>query len=110
MWASGTKTRAWNGPAKELIVRGRRAQRMVGRNTGIEGTCLVRSLTLWAILLRFGLATDLRLGMRKRNGSMEGHAWLEYEGVPINESGDLIQSYDIYPNPVSFDAWAAKGK
>jgi hypothetical protein len=109
-WASGRKIRPWTAGPRDLIGSARRAQRAVGRNIGIQGTCLARSMTLWAMLLRFGLATDLRLGMRKRSGSMEGHAWLEYEGVPINESRDVIRTYDVYPNPVSFDAWTAKGR
>ena len=65
---------------------------------------------MWGILLRFGIATDLRVGMRKRNGLVEGHAWLEYQGVPINESGELIETYDVYPDPVSFDASVVKAK
>lgn len=62
------------------------------------------------MLLRFGLAADLRLGMRSREGRMEGHAWLEYQGVPINEDSDLIRTYQVYPRPISFDAWMAKEK
>ena len=109
-WASRAQNRQWFADPRELIRNAQRAQGVVRRNTGIGGRCLARSLTLWGILLRFGVATDLRVGMRKRNGLVEGHAWLEYQGVPINESGELIETYDVYPDPVSFYAWVVKAK
>jgi hypothetical protein len=82
-----------------------RAQRIVIAN-GLGGTCLVRSLTLWTMLLRRGVRTDLRVGFRKRDDSVEGHAWLEYDGVPINESPSVVATYSVSDSPGPFDPGA----
>jgi hypothetical protein len=100
-WAAQT------GPDKisavDLIRDARRAQRIVKILTGIGGNCLVRSLTLWSILLRRGLPTDLRVGFRKRAGRIEGHAWLEHEGAPINEAISETLTYQPYDRPMNYD-------
>jgi hypothetical protein len=103
---------ALGGPAKtvaadyELEIRqARRAQRIVQRTTGIAGKCLVRSLTLWTILLRRGLSTSLRVGFRKRGGMIEGHAWVEHEDTPINEDIGETRTFVPYEQPVTFDLW-----
>jgi hypothetical protein len=85
------------------IREARRAQQAVKRSTGVGGSCLVRSFSLWTLLLRQGLATEIRLGFRKREGHVEGHAWVEYRGVPLNEDEENLQTYEIYERPVSFD-------
>ncbi len=87
------------------IHQARRAQQIVKRNTGIAGNCLVRSLTLWAMLLRRGVPTDLRVGFRKREGRIEGHSWLEYAGAPVNEVLSEARSYVPYEKPITFDLW-----
>jgi hypothetical protein len=59
------------------------AQRHIGRFA-----CLPRSLTLLRLLGREGIQAELKLGVRQENGKVEGHAWVEHEGVAINEPGD----------------------
>jgi hypothetical protein len=56
-------------------------------------TCLPQALTLWWLLRRRGLLTDLRLGVRKTGGSFEAHAWVEYEGVVLNDQPDVQQRF-----------------
>lgn len=80
-----------------------RAQRVVKRATGIGGSCLVRSLALWAILRRRGVHTGLRVGMRRSGEKIDGHAWLEIEGVPVNENETVIRAYSVHDGPISFD-------
>ena len=87
------------------IRNARRAQRIIQRNTRVSGNCLVRSLTLWAMLLRRGLPTDVRVGFRKRDNRIEGHAWIEHQGDPINETLTEARSYAPYERPVTFDLW-----
>jgi hypothetical protein len=75
------------------------------RATGILGPCLVRSLTLWAMLLRRGHLVDLRVGFRKREGKIEGHAWVEHHNIPINEDAAEAGTFVVYEQPVCFDMW-----
>jgi len=47
--------------------------------------CLRRSLVLQALLKGHGLATDLRIGVRKEGDRLQAHAWLEQAGQPLFE-------------------------
>ncbi len=51
-----------------------------------SSTCLHRSLTLWWLLARRGITSELRLGVRKDHSRMQAHAWVEHQGrvVPID--------------------------
>lgn len=104
-WATAGRDRFPAAGADDIIRMARRAQGRVNRATGVLGPCLVRSLTLWAILLRRGIDVDLRVGFRKRNGKVEGHAWVERGQIPINENAGEIGTYHIHDQPVSFDLW-----
>jgi hypothetical protein len=82
-----------------------RAQGMVRRATGLGANCLVRSMTLWAMLMRRGLSPSLRVGFRKRDGRIQGHAWVEHQGVPINERQSETATFSTYAQSASFDFW-----
>ena len=47
--------------------------------------CLPRSLTLWCLLRRVGIKTDLRIGVRKSDPGIKAHAWVVYEGLAVGE-------------------------
>jgi|ERR1700719_1265575 hypothetical protein len=59
-------------------------------------TCLEKSLVLWWLLGRRGIASSLRLGTRKTGGKFEAHAWVECEGVPLNEPEELHKHYAAF--------------
>jgi hypothetical protein len=48
--------------------------------------CLEVSLALWWLLAQQGIASDLRVGVRKDGERFEAHAWVEYGGASLNES------------------------
>jgi hypothetical protein len=104
-WAiSGSdRTRQSEAPPEEIVLSARRAQDRARRCGGFEGTCLVRSLTLWALALRRHVEVELRVGFRNRNGQIEGHAWVEFQGNPINESVAVVSNYQVAPAMASFD-------
>ena len=64
----------------------------------VHPSCLAKSLTLWWLLGRQGISSQLRIGIRKENGKLEAHAWVEREGVALNEPEAHHQRY------VAFDA------
>jgi len=84
------------------------AQSILKRNWRTEQTCLSRSFLLWAMLLRRGVDTNLRVGFRKRDETLEGHAWVEHNGVPLNEDPSVVRTYWVSGEPTSFDFEAAK--
>lgn len=106
-WANRGFASAQSKDEFATIAAAVRAQKIVKRSTGLSGTCLVRSLALWAILMRRGVTTEIRIGYRKREGLAEGHAWLEHQGKPINEAEDVTATYVLFDRPVAFDAWRA---
>lgn len=62
-----------------------------------RATCLPQALTLvW--LLRFaGLESQLRIGVRKEDETLKAHAWVEREGMVLNDSADVNQRFAAFP-------------
>lgn len=56
--------------------------------------CLHRSVVLWSLLRREGIACQLRLGAADPgSGPFKAHAWVEYRGVALNERPDDLAPY-----------------
>ena len=55
--------------------------------------CLPRTLTLWALLRRRGIKSEVRLGVRKTGPEMEAHAWLEHAGRPLNDDDGVLDRF-----------------
>lgn len=62
------------------------------------GNCLSRSLTLWWLLRRQGVDSELRIGVRIVAGRFQAHAWIEYAGQPLYEVQDVHQHYTAFPD------------
>jgi hypothetical protein len=58
--------------------------------------CLEQSLALCLLLRRRGVAAEFRLGAQPR--PFHAHAWVEVNGVPVAEQGDLPQNMTAFPN------------
>ena len=108
-WTLRRKTRC-EVATGDLVGMARRAQGRVSRTTGILGPCLVRSLTLWAILTRHGIEVSLQVGFRKRDGKFEGHAWVEHDQSPLNENESEARTYTVSEQPACFDLWRKQGR
>ena len=50
-------------------------------------SCLPRSVALWWLLRRAGVAADLRIGVQKEADVFMAHAWVEISGVPVGDTG-----------------------
>jgi hypothetical protein len=83
--------------------RARRVARMV-RAAAAHGpyraNCLKQSLTLWWLLRRRGIASDLRIGVQKSTSGLEAHAWVEHSGVVLNDRDDVHQRYPCFDRAV----------
>jgi len=69
----------------------------------IHASCLAKSLTLWWLLERQGIASDLRIGIRKENGKFEAHAWVERAGAALNEPEENHRHYAAFD--AAFSSW-----
>lgn len=55
--------------------------------------CLHRSLALHRWLRREGLASELRIGVRREGGRLTGHAWVELAGEVVNDHADRVAAF-----------------
>jgi hypothetical protein len=56
-------------------------------------SCLEESLVLAHLLRRQGIASQLRIGIKKNIPKFEAHAWVECDGMALNESEALHDHY-----------------
>ena len=63
------------------------------------GNCLSRSLTLWWLLRRQGLESELRIGVSTAGGRFEAHAWIEFQGIVINDRPDVRERFGAFDMP-----------
>ena len=75
-----------------------------------HANCLQRSLLLWWLLRRRGIASEIRIGARKPDlASIPAfHAWVEVDGHVINDRQDIAEEYAsfndaIEPSHVRFE-------
>jgi hypothetical protein len=61
-----------------------------------DPACLEVSLALWWLLARQGIASDLRVGIRKDGETFEAHAWVECGGATLNEPEMLHHHYAAF--------------
>jgi hypothetical protein len=62
----------------------------------IRGNCLAQSLTVWWLLRRQRIATELRIGVRKRQGRLEAHAWTEHRSRVLNDEADIARRFSPF--------------
>jgi Transglutaminase-like superfamily len=65
------------------------------RNLG-TATCLEKSLVLWLLLGRQGIASSVRIGTRKTGQKFEAHAWVECDGLALNEPEEAHKHYAAF--------------
>ena len=62
-----------------------------------RATCLRQSFTLWWLLRRRGIPAELRIGVRKETDNVDAHAWVDHEGVVLNDSPDVSSRFPAFP-------------
>jgi hypothetical protein len=66
-----------------------------------QPTCLRRSLVLWWLLRRQGLAAKLHIGVNlPEQNRLEAHAWVEYQGQVVNDSEDVSRRFAPFPREI----------
>jgi hypothetical protein len=91
-------------PAGDSPARARSTKRLleVASLLGIHrGSCLSRSITLWWLLRRQGIASALKIGVRKDEGALDAHAWVEHEGAAVNDRLDRLQRYVAFRGSIT---------
>lgn len=69
---------------------------IAARHHPLPATCLSRSLLLRWLLHRRGISTELRLGARLADGKLDAHAWVEWNGEPVNDETDIASRFQAF--------------
>jgi hypothetical protein len=77
------------------------------RHNPFPATCLSRSLLLVWLLSRRGVKSSLRIGVRLTQGALEAHAWVECDGIPVNDRADVSQRFEPFADPLPATAFDA---
>jgi hypothetical protein len=86
---------AWRRPARAGAPWPAAARwiRIADRYCPGGGNCLVRSLALFGVLRRAGIAAELRIGVDRTASALQAHAWVEVDGTPVNDAADVAARY-----------------
>lgn len=82
---SRVSRRSGIGRAEEVETRAR-AVSSAARH--VRASCLERSLLLWYLLRRQGVAAELRIGVRKAGSALQAHAWIEVDAQVLGDMAD----------------------
>lgn len=64
-------------------------------------------MVLWWLLHRRGVGSNLLIGVRRRPGSPSGsrtldfHAWVEHDGVVLNDVADVRDRFATFSHPIA---------
>jgi hypothetical protein len=85
----------------EILQKTCRMVKAAARHGIVRPSCLVESLALWYLLQRQGILARLRIGVRKLPEKFEAHAWVEYEGVALDQAEDVHEHYAAFDDGFS---------
>lgn len=60
-----------------------------------DGHCLPRSIALYQGLKSLGYDVEHKFGVNKKDNKLAAHAWVEYQGKPLNEPIDLKKRFTV---------------
>lgn len=95
-----------NGRDDEAIGPWARAVDIASRHHLYPMTCVPRALALRSLLAEVGVATELKIGVRKEGGALAAHAWIEHRGVPVGETPTVGERFI----PLSREGGAEEGE
>jgi len=67
----------------------------INQQPDLKGRCLSQSLAMRCLLQRKGITSALKIGAKQMQGNFDAHAWLEREGMPINDHPSVIANYFV---------------
>src|SRR5262245_26786974 len=85
----------------ECAQRAARMVQLAARHGLSRATCLPQSLVLWSLLRREGTDSALRVGVRKTPSGLEAHAWVECNGVALNDDADVHTRYSAFDRAIA---------
>jgi hypothetical protein len=94
-WAAGSRGAPAAAPEPHSPAAVGALVNMAGGVMPFFSTCLTRSLALVWILGRHGVPRQLRIGVRTADERFDAHAWVEHDGLPINDSPGVSERFAV---------------
>lgn len=69
----------------------------MNQQTYLKGRCLSQSLVMRLLLNWKGILSELKIGISQNKGKFDAHAWLEKDGVLLNDHPSVIANYFVLP-------------
>ena len=85
-----------------LVLAITRMVKIAVRYSPFSASCLAQSLVLLKLLKNQGIVAQLRIGVQKAADQIKAHAWVELQGVVLNDTNDIHSLYIPFNNPISF--------
>jgi Transglutaminase-like superfamily len=83
-------------PIETQIWRTVRMVRVAVRYQQLWSNCLKQSLVLWILLRSQDIISEVRIGVQKESDKFAAHAWVEYQGVILNDTDDVHQRFQAF--------------
>lgn len=80
-------------PPPQQAERIDRLVRAAARRHPLSFTCLARALVVQRLLAARGWKSELRIGVRSLEGTLEAHAWVECAGAPLGEQPEVGERF-----------------
>jgi hypothetical protein len=61
-----------------------------------HANCLTHSVFLWFVMQRRDMDCAVRIGLSRRSALLEAHAWVELNGIVINDDADIADYYMVF--------------
>ena len=91
------RTRRSRVPLDGAVDLSVRAVARAAAHAPFPSACLTRSLTLMYLLRRRGVPAELKIGARLQNGTLDAHAWVEHDGIALNDPAAVRDGYQELP-------------
>ena len=76
----------------------------VARHHPFRSNCLSQSMVLWSLLCRWGVHSDLRIGVGNKAGDFAAHAWVEHHGRILGNQEQWCRQFAVFDRSISSGA------
>jgi hypothetical protein len=92
---TGISDQSSGAPAERTALTARMVRSAAHRTWG-SPACLEQALALWWLLGQQGIPSSVRIGTRNSEEKFQAHAWVECDGVALNEPEDVHKHYAAF--------------
>ena len=77
---------------------------IAARRGVFKAGCLRRSMLVWWFLRKRGFRSDICFGVRRNGAQLEAHAWVERDGVVLDDTEEIRARYRVLREVLPADA------